>query len=205
MKKISTVDEWFLWRKQTSKKKSVEKKYESEAMELGWDYTDVLYSFLGIYAIGVWVFYSDKFIRKKYMISDKQQNRNIYSFKYLDEHHSEYEDVNELPELKKFIDNYFSIGNVIPIWPGGNSHRGQSHCFDIPEIYFNKNKSFAGFLMDKYKNAALSDIINNNMQSETPAFLDKINKDNYIELLTNIVAVIRKREKALDNELKNSH
>ena len=35
------------------KKKNVEKDFKNKTELLGWEYTDVLYSFLGIYVIGL--------------------------------------------------------------------------------------------------------------------------------------------------------
>lgn len=43
--------------------------------------------------------------------------------------------------LQKLIDKYETIGNVIPVWPGANVHRGQFGCYDCPDIYFNDEKS----------------------------------------------------------------
>lgn len=34
----------------------VEKKLEKETKILGWEYTDVLYSFLGVYVVGLYAF-----------------------------------------------------------------------------------------------------------------------------------------------------
>lgn len=42
----------------------VEKKFEKETKKLGWEYTDVLYSFLGIYVIGLYAFDKEKSMGK---------------------------------------------------------------------------------------------------------------------------------------------
>ncbi len=37
------------------------------------------------------------------------------------------------------LPKYFDVGNVIPIWPGGNENKGKTKgCFDIQELYFAK-------------------------------------------------------------------
>lgn len=44
--------------------------------------------------------------------------------------------LNMLKELKDFLSVYNSIGNIIPIWPGGNESRDKFGCYDLPELYF---------------------------------------------------------------------
>jgi hypothetical protein len=45
--------------------------------------------------------------------------------------------LNKILEEKGFVEAIVQPGNIIPIWPGGNTDRGQrGHCFDIPDLYF---------------------------------------------------------------------
>lgn len=45
--------------------------------------------------------------------------------------------LNNSPELLDFLKLYYSIGNVIPMWPGGNEVRGKKGIYDLPELFFN--------------------------------------------------------------------
>ena len=202
MDKIDSVQKWFEWRNKAYKKDSVEEMFKHESNKLEWHYTDVLYSFLGIYTIGVWIYAPEHYVnlrRTPYKIFDDKQN--IYYFDYLNQHYSKYEKLNEQPELKNFIKKYFSIGNIIPIWPGGNSHRGQSSCFDIPELYFNMNRISAQVLERVYQNACLNEIVNNDMPNNTPDFLDSMNQEAYLNLLKSIVTNINRRENTIKSIL----
>ena len=63
MEMVKSGNDWFAWRA-TSKSQSVENRNADRyTVVLGWENRDVLYSFLGIYTIGLWVFYLDEFIR----------------------------------------------------------------------------------------------------------------------------------------------
>ena len=75
--------------------------------------TDTLYSFLGIYVIGLYIFYPDMFICKN--IEIKAGARRAYSNNYVNKNYRQFYELNDLPELKNFISNYKKIGNVIPI------------------------------------------------------------------------------------------
>ncbi len=46
---------------------------------------------------------------------------------------------NNYQGLQQFIDVYETVGNVIPVWPGGNVHRGQ-FVATIVRYYFNNEK-----------------------------------------------------------------
>lgn len=187
---METVKEILEW-KNDKKEKSLEEKFFNEKEKLEWDETDTLYSFLGIYVIGLGVYYPNKFRCTSFQIRT-EKGSNAYSNKYIFNNYKEFVDLNELEELKNFIRNYLQIGNLIPIWPGGNKHRGQSHCFDIPEIYFSKYKKFTDAFVQVYKNAYMEDIIENKKQIELPKIL-KMSKDEYKEFLKYIVDTIQNR------------
>lgn len=110
---------------------------------LGWgDYKDVLYSFLGIYTLGVYIFAKDK--KSRYSIGDDKiiriagTKRWLYSRKYIKGHLNEFSELTNTKEIMDFAEVYNSEGNVIPIWPGGNEFKGKAGCYDIPDIFFSK-------------------------------------------------------------------
>ncbi len=109
------------------KTKIIRRKFFNEKKELEWDETDTLYSFLGIYVIGLKACYPNKFIRTNFQIRTVKGS-NEYSKKVIT-NYKEFVDLNGLEELKNFIKNYLTIGNLISIWPGGNIHKGMSQCF----------------------------------------------------------------------------
>jgi len=58
--KMETVKEILEW-KNNKKEKSLEEMFLDEKEKLEWDVTDTLYSFLGIYVIGLRSYYPPKF------------------------------------------------------------------------------------------------------------------------------------------------
>lgn len=166
---IYTVEKWIEW-KDSNNTISVETYNKTKTNHLGWDETDVLYSFLGVYVLGILSYYPDKAIRKGTYIKIESKNSDstetydrLYSFNKVKEIYKTCNELNENTYLKKFLSVYFSIGNVIPIWPGGNVNRGQSNVYDIPEIYFLKHELWTRILMNIYKNSFMDDVLNPNI------------------------------------------
>jgi len=188
--RVETVKEILEWK--NNKNESLEDKFFTKKEKLEWDKTDVLYSFLGIYVFGLRAYYPDKFRCTEFQIRT-EKGRNAYSNKYIFYNYTAFAELNELEELKNFIENYLTLGNLIPIWPGGNVHRGQSQCFDIPEIYFSKYKKMAEALVNVYKNAYMKDIVRNKMQIDVPKLL-VMKKEEYKEFLKYIVSTIQDRD-----------
>lgn len=132
---------------------TVEMEHKKATDKLGWKWSDVLYSFLGVYVVGLKIYCSEnecgnlkKIWSKEYSVGIRQHE---YSWKFIldfvnyysakDKDNEIKKDINDLNgEITNFIDVYKSIGNIFPIWPGGNEHRGKNGCYDIPDIYFNK-------------------------------------------------------------------
>lgn len=196
---METVEEIIEWKK-NKKEESLEEKFFNEKEKLEGDETDTLYSFLGIYVIGLKAYYPNKFSRTNFQIRT-YKGSNAYSKIYIFNNYKEFVDLNELEELKSFIKNYLTIGNLIPIWPGGNMHKGLSQCFDIPEIYFIKHKKFTDALVQVYKNAYMENIIKNKEQIKFPNILE-MNKETYKEFLKYIVYTIEYRNNKIMNVLK---
>ena len=210
------------------KKKSVEKCFKDEINKLKWNYSDVLYSFLGVYVIGLYVFdkeskKEDRLFRKseRGVIFLKKCNQKLYANKYIIENKYYENEINEslnkLDELQNFLDKYYSIGNLIPIWPGGNENRGKFGCYDLPEFYFSNKiiTPWINFLENNY-NAYLNPIIEhkkiifNNGKEEycfskgISNFLEIVNIDMYKNYLKEITNIIEIREKYFDKYLKKN-
>lgn len=197
-----------------SKKGSVEKRRKNETDRLGWDRTDVLYSFRGIYALGLYVFDKEsgrgKFKRKKndIIVSGEKNNRQkLYSRNFIIKGKF-YEtpfakEINNLPIFQEFLDLYYSIGNVIPIWPGGNSARGISGCYDLAHIYFSKKDVSFWFekIKEQHSNAYFDEIFNDNFKKEIESFLDELTVKKYEEFLTHVCKTIKKRSKLIEGHL----
>lgn len=192
------------------KQESVEKCNEDKIKKLKWECPDVLFSFRGIYAIGVFVYYRERFVDDvKTDIMVKVENGGIrqclYSDKYLRKNYKEFGAVNGLPGIKKFLEHYYDIGNIIPTWPGANVNRGMAHCYDIPNVYYKRHAKFAGFVYGNiYRNAFIEEILEND-KYDTVEKLLKLQPDQYVEFLEYIVGVIINRNKQLQDILKEEN
>ena len=125
-----------------SNQKNIENMFSENTEIMKWKNRDVLYSFIGIYQIGIYAFYPEKCKRTDYVIRCKETNK-YFSLKYLTELHNDesryraFSELNKVIEESGLIEIIDSVGNVIPVWPGGNTDRGtRAYCFDIPDIYF---------------------------------------------------------------------
>ena len=98
--------------------------------------------FRGVYAIGVFIYYRQLFgdnVKTDIKVKDEKgaTRQRLYSDKFLSENYPQFSDVNDLPEIKGFLEHYYDIGNIIPTWPGANINRGMAHCYDIPMCIIN--------------------------------------------------------------------
>ena len=192
------IESFFRW-KTNPNEISVEKKYENHKIIGQWGKTDVLYSFIGIYKVGIYAFYPDKCIKTDYTI--KRKNQKFFSTNYLSTEFKKYKNLNRAIIDSEFIKYIDSEGNIIPIWPGGNVDRGgrYAYYFDIPDIYFKKYEKWFLAMKQLYPNSCLDGIIDSEFStSDTKEFLNKMNEDRYIEFLKHIVKVITERKKYLD-------
>ena len=194
----NTMSDFFAWK---SQKGSVEEKYINNPIIAKWDKLDTLYSFIGIYTIGIYVFYPEKCNRTDYQIRKKEDNK-FFSTEYLSENYKKYSKLNKVIEDSGFISVYDSIGNVIPIWPGGNTDRGtRAQCFDIPEIYFcYKNPKWFDILCLNYPKANIHLIDVEEFTKDTKSFLDSMNEESYKMYLSHVVEVIRRRKEMLQRD-----
>ncbi len=198
-----SIENFFDWK--TGKGNSVEKQHQYHKIVSQWERTDVLYSFIGIYQIGLFVFYPDKCKRTKYTIKDK--TNQFLSTDYLKERFAQFKKLNEVIIDSQFIQHIDSVGNVIPIWPGGNVDRGaRAYCFDIPDIYFKRHEKWFLALQQLYPNSYLNGIIDSEFATDdTSIFLDSMNERRYLQFLEHIVAVIVNRTECLNNIQLSTH
>ena len=199
--KVQSVEDFF------QKRQSVEKYNEDKINKLKWECPDVLFSFRGVYAIGVFIHYRQLFVenvRTDIIVKDETgvTRQHLYSDKFLSENYPQFSDVNNLPEIKEFLEHYYDIGNIIPTWPGANVNRGMAHCYDIPNIYYKRHAKFTELIYDKiYSNAFIDEIIEND-EYDTVEKLLKLDTNQYVKFLKYIVKIIKKRNRQLQNILQ---
>lgn len=241
--KISSSDIVKMLKSKLKKRESVEEEnLEYTKIFGGSSQADVLYSFLGIYALGVWVYNKKKDqdindfqseIRNK--LSEKERiNQHFYSTLFqlaiqdIGEDDEIFNDVvegrvsaiksleinvdtlNENDELQRFISNYSSVGNVIPIWPGGNELKGKSGVFDIPELFFAKYREWYYMLLALTGNFAYLDKFNQdfNCNFEKYESLDKFLNSissikEYTKYLEHVNEIIDTRTNLINEKLLN--
>lgn len=224
MQNTKTVEDIIQWKK--GKYYSVEEYNVTKINRLGWELTDVMYSFLSIYAIGMLAFYPDKYKKTNCMIYDNKTNKRVYTNAFIFEEYKECIDLNSYLEDSEFILHYFDIGNVIPMWPGGNKDKGTVSIFDLPELYFGKkeNRLWMKILQGVYKNSFLDEVENtawlcdsreedtNNLPlirfDSMSEFLESICGDSdeletriksYKCFMARVIGIIKKRNKLLEN------
>lgn len=200
----------------------VETEHKKTTDRLGWKWSDVLYSFLGVYVVGLKIYCSEnesgnlkKIWSKEYSIGIHQHEYsrkfilefvNYYSAK--DKDNKIKNDINELKELKEindFISVYSSIGNVFPIWPGGNEHRGKNGCYDIPDIYFNKEgiHNYSEHFFNTFcTNNFMENIRYGKYSTLTRESMLKFNREEYKNFLIYIHDTICEREEKINMLLK---
>ena len=152
-----TVEEFFDWKLKADSYDSVEKHNKDFTDLLKWDRTDTLYSFQKIYQIGLQLpKFKEQYSEARKTIKGRVDDRTTQSdlCKLMGS-------INEEIEKTGFLSVYFNLGNVIPIWPGGNQDKGAG--YDFPETYFTdeNNRYWTEKLLEKYPNACMDDVLNN--------------------------------------------
>ena len=219
-KKIPTTVEEILYWKSKKSELNVEKNNQEYTEKCGGEkVTDVLFSFLSIYAIGVWVYNKDnkdlfsvsnKIWVKK--VKNKKRNQILCSKDFLKKIQSNAIagiKVNELNEdLKDYASVYFDVGNLIPLWPGGNTMKGnQNNGFmDVPELFFCKFYEWYQIL-SKRDDAYLDDMTkyledNKSACENLETFLNSVNtKEKYKKYIEHVVTIIKNRTKEIEQSL----
>ena len=211
---ISTIKNNMRVREMLNRKVSVEKLNESSTNELWgediqdfegnvtkWCYTDVLYSFKSMYLLGIKSFYPDLVDVCGMTLRPAKRTSNkalAYSEDFILSCGDRCGNLNDYEKLQAFIDCYETIGNVIPVWPGANVHRGQFGCYDCPDIYFNDQKiskladAFFGekaesnmfgeksIIAGRYKKITVHDLVN-------------MNRTDYVRYISHALNVIKFR------------
>lgn len=198
---LQSVADFFL-----KERKTVEGDNIDKINKLKWECPDVLYSFRGIYAIGIFIYYRYMFLDDVktdiFLKNNSGTRQRLYSNKFLKEHYSEFKDVNNLPEIKMFLECYYYIGNVIPTWPGANINRGMAHCYDIPNIYYKRYERFTKLIYGNiYENAFLDCVLGNNKYDTVDKLL-KLEKTEYATFLKYVIGVIKERTNLLEGILQ---
>lgn len=185
-----TVEEFFVWKLGADSTDSVEKRNEDFTKKLLWERTDTLYSFQKIYQIGLQLpEFKEQYSEARKTIKGRVDDRTTQSklCKHMKSLNNKIKDTG-------FLSVYFELGNVIPIWPGGNQDKGAG--YDFPETYFNddKNRYWTEKLLEKYPNACMDDVLNNRIDvglitTDSDAYFDYLRKRKYI---------IEKRTKTLN-------
>lgn len=121
----------------------------------------------------------------------------MYSDKFLSENYPKFSDVNDLPEMKNFLEHYYDIGNIIPTWPGANVNRGMAHCYDIPNVYFKRYTKFTELVYGNVYTSAFIEEILDNDKYDTVEKLLKLKPEQYVEFLKYIVSIIKNRNEQL--------
>ena len=166
--------------------------------KIEWCYTDVLYSFKSMYLLGIKAKYPELVEVCGHTI--RPQNRKsprelACSEDFILSCVDKCRELNNYQGLQQFIDVCETVGNVIPVWPGGNVYRGQFCCYDCPDIYFNNEKirDHAVAFYYKYSNSymcgddAIIAGIYNNMSVKNLINMDKDEYENYIEHAINVI------------------
>lgn len=185
-----TVREFFDWKLKADSYDSVEKHNKNFTDLLKWDRTDTLYSFQKIYQIGLQLpKFKEQYSEARKTIKGRVDDRTTQSklCKHMKSLNNKIKDTG-------FLSVYFELGNVIPIWPGGNQDKGAG--YDFPETYFTdeNNRYWTEKLLEKYPNACMDDVLNNRIDvglitTDSDAYFDYLRKRKYI---------IEKRTKTLN-------
>jgi len=216
----STVEDILKWKNGINEgnwPKSVEDYNDNYTKKCGGsDMTDVFFSFLGLYAIGVWVFnkhIDGLFKIEKNKIKTLRENKKGYhqilcSKRFLLSLQSEKInniDVVQLNEcLKEFSNKYFDVGNLIPMWPGGNCLKGNQNkgFMDIPEIFFRKYLYWYGKLADHSQSwlSGMNERVKDTRFDSLKDFLSSIDSpEKYINYINDLVNIIEDRTEQIIN------
>lgn len=191
---------------------SIEQQHRNETGRLGWgQYIDVLYSFLGIFALGLYIFDDkkdekyiigrDNKIRLKETEGRQQQlgTRCYISGMFKTEDTEVFREV--VNELSEFASVYENIGNLIPIWPGGNEFKGKALCYDIPDIFFYSHKEMQEvyiqhMLRKSIEETSMTEIMSHPYVTSIKDVL-QFDKKQYKDFVAHIVRIINKRTEFL--------
>ncbi|MCM1087793.1 MAG: hypothetical protein NC419_06525 [Muribaculaceae bacterium] len=178
---------------------------DRKGQHIKWCYTDVLYSFKSMYLLGIKAFYPElvEVCGQTFRPANGASTRELaYNKKFLLNYVDKCDCLNGYSKLEEFIELYETIGNVIPVWPGANVHRGQFGCYDCPDIYFNDEK-IKPHALSYYRDCPKSFMIGSEMiidgsyKDITVSGLINMDKDEYEGYIQHAITVIKKRNEEL--------
>lgn len=164
---------------------------------------------MGVYVIGLNAFYPNDIDNSTLILKIKgtsiknnySNQQRIYSNKFIGENYGKFKELNENDVFIDFLRASETNGNIIPIWPGGNMLKGMSQCYDLPDIFLNKDsiKDFASkyycVKSDFVTNSFMEGIFNSKY-TDLETILN-FNKDKYEEFLKDIIKIIDDRSEEL--------
>lgn len=187
-------------------------KIEDDKMisKLGWgDYKDVLYSFLGIFTLGIYIFEKENGNKNRYSIGRDNiiriagKRQRLYSRKYIIAHLDDFSDLVNTKEIRDFVRVYTTVGNIIPIWPGGNEFKGKAGCYDIPDIFFCQYRNMEEVYVQHILHKSIEDVALTRFMSGSPYVSDiqnvfEYDMEEYKKFVVHIVNEIETRTKELE-------
>lgn len=187
--------------------------------------TDTLFSFISLYAIGIYIFNRQKRAdlfsvnNRILFINDKPNGKKyrqvlasqMFINNLINSNQHTLLDLNELNTVfNKFVNVYFKSGNVIPMWPGGNMMKGNQNLgyYDITSIFFHrfpkyydmlKNSIIPTFFDDYSKEYIMEQRFEdlNSLLNSMPTTKD------YENYLKECITIINKRTDAINEYLLN--
>ena len=169
--------------------KSIEEKHKEMTNLLKWgEYVDVLYSFVGIITLGLYIKNKSKYIiwhNGKIGYKNPPSNRKVQQLGTIENLNrlleKEDEDLMELlntDEIKEFANVYDSIGNLMPIWPGGNEFKGKAlingaYAYDIPNVFFKEHGTMQKVYLENVLKISVEEAaLENFLKDNSPILFD---------------------------------
>lgn len=208
MDNCDEINEWFEWKNSSIKSKkieSIEEKFNDYTNICGGEKeTDVLYNILYLYAIGLYIQAKQEKNSNDYSVSTRIQKGRKYlaSLNYINKNRNKIIDkiLNPLAKV------YFSYGNLTPMWPGGNTLKGNGNngYYDNPDIFFRKYKKW--FRILKNQDYAFLDMFEDRITDENyeslQSFVNSINDlRQFRTYIDGVVEIIEDRTKKIGNYL----
>ena len=199
--------------------RDVETWFKPETSALTWGKTvDVMYSFKSIYALGVWAynFSSGNFEIKNNKLRYRPEDCLLWNGDLLlrIQDYDKYglaQKLNNNEDMKYFARHYFSLGNLMPIWPGGNVSKGNQNnaFFDIPELYYHYHRTWFDVIRRGFENVFLDDLFTDvgaTYDHGLKEFFNSIHsEESFNAFLHHVVTVIKTRDEKIKNWMSDNN
>lgn len=178
--------------------------------KLGWgEHKDVLYSFIGIFTLGIYIFEKENGDKNRYSIGRDNiiriagKHQRLYSRKYIIAHLDDFSNLVNTNEIRDFVRVYTTVGNIIPIWPGGNEFKGKAGCYDIPDIFFYQYRDMEKVYVQHILNKSIEDVALTRFMSGSPYVSDiqnvfEYDMEEYKKFVVHIINEIETRTKEIE-------